>query len=85
MGVQFSGFENNNLSKNNLEIFFLWETSNIPNESIMNVLYFHLDDQILLTIIKINKFNHKYWLRESYFVIGISIKTLFYFSIAIEE
>ena len=32
------------------------------------------DDEILLAIIKINKFNYKYWPRKSYFVIGISIK-----------
>ena len=37
------------------------------------------DDQILLTIININKFIHKYWPIKLYFVIGISIKTLFYF------
>ena len=38
------------------------------------------ENQILLKIIKINKFNHKYWLGKSYFMLGISIKTLFYFS-----
>ena len=37
------------------------------------------DDEILLPIINTNKFNHKYWSRNSYFVIGISIKTLFSF------
>ena len=42
-------------------------------------IVFSLDDQILLTIVEINKFNHKYWPRKSYFMIGISIKTLFYF------
>ena len=36
------------------------------------------DDEILLTIIRINKFNHKYWPRKLYFVIRISIKTLFF-------
>ena len=29
------------------------------------------DDEMLLTIIKMKKFNHKYWPRKLYFVIGI--------------
>ena len=49
----------------------------------IKILFFYYifiwDDEILLAIIKINKFNHKYWPRKSFSVIGIPIKTLLYF------
>ena len=37
------------------------------------------DDKILLTMIKTNKFNDKYWPRQSFFMIGTPIKIIFYF------
>ena len=40
---------------------------------------FILDDQILLKIVKINKFNHKYWPIKSYFMISILITVIISF------
>ena len=43
-------------------------------ENIHVYCIFISDDEILLTTAKINKFNHKYWPRKSYFVISILIR-----------
>ena len=65
---------NNGINKKICYIF-----SKKRNYEKMNTKYIISDDKNLLTIIKINKFNRKYWPRKSYFMIGISIKRFFIF------
>ena len=59
-------------------IILLLGKENFHKATMSSYCIFILDEN-LLAIIKINKFNNKYWPRKSFSVIGISIKMLFYF------
>ena len=45
----------------------------------LNYCIFIFDDQISLTITKINKFNEKYWSITSYFVMEYQLKIFTFF------
>ena len=67
-----------------LLLFYFFLLNGIPlYDDIYSI--FLSDDEILLKIININKFNHKYLPIKSYFVIGISLKRLFFFLLEVRK